>query len=140
MRDAKARIDHLIKTLEHKGERVVIPTPALSEVLVHADDAAASYLEVLNSKSRFRIAPFDQRAAIELAVIIRDGPTTEDLRVGTGSTRASLKFDRQIVAIARIEDETTIYSDMTKLGEAFDLKVIRTYELPLPPGEQTQLF
>lgn len=141
--NAKARIDHLVETLENKHERVVIPTPVLSEVLVHADEAMASYLEVLNNTSRFRIVPFDQRAAIELAAIIRDGPTTEDLRVGSASTRASLKFDRQIVAIARVEQETAIYSDdgdMEKLGESFGLKVIRTYDLPLPPGEQTQLF
>ena len=131
------------RPLEEKRERVVVPTLALSEVLVHADDAMATYLEVLNNTSRFRIVPFDQRAAIELAAIVRDGPSTEALRVGTGSTRASLKFDRQIVAIARVEDETAIYSDdadMGKLGESFDLNVIRTYDLPLPPGEQTQLF
>ena len=141
--DAQARIDNLVQTLEQKRERVVVPTPALSEVLVHADDAMATYLEVLNNTSRFRIVPFDQRAAIELAAIVRDGPSTEELRVGTGSTRASLKFDRQIVAIARVENETAIYSDdadMGKLGESFDLKVIRTYDLTLPPGEQTQLF
>lgn len=141
--NAQSRIDHLVQTLEQNHERVVIPTPALSEVLVHADDAMAGYLEVLNNTSRFRIAPFDQRAAIELAAIIRDGPTTEQLRVGSASTRASLKFDRQIVAIARVEDETAIYSDdddMANLGEALDLKVIRTYDLPVPPGEQTQLF
>ena len=29
--DAKARIEHLIETLEKRGETIVIPTPALSE-------------------------------------------------------------------------------------------------------------
>ena len=37
--DAKARIDHLIETLEKQREAIVIPTPALSEVLVHANEA-----------------------------------------------------------------------------------------------------
>ena len=141
--DAKARIDHLVQTLEKKRERIIVPTPALSEVLVHANDAMASYLEVLNNTSRFRIASFDQRAAIELAAITRDGPPVQSLRVGASSTRASLKFDRQIVAIARVEGETTIYSDdadMGKLGESLDFKVIRTYDLPIPPEEQTRFF
>ena len=141
--DANARIDHLVQTLEQKRERIIVPTPALSEVLVHANDAVASYLEVLNNTSRFRIAPFDQRAAIELAAITREGSTGQSLRVGASSTRASLKFDRQIVAIARVEGETTIYSDdadMGKLGESLNFTVIRTYDLPIPPDEQTQLF
>ena len=89
--------------------------PALTEVLVHADDAMPSYLEVLNNAARFRIVPFDQRAAIELGAIVRDGPSIQDLRVGTSSTRASLKFDRQILAIARVEGESTIYSDDTDM-------------------------
>ena len=140
--DANARIDHLVQTLEQKHERIIVPTPALSEVLVHANDAMASYLEVLNNTSRFRIAPFDQRAAIELAAIIREVPS-RSLRVGTSSTRASLKFDRQILAIARVEGETTIHSDdddMWNLGNSLDFKVIRTYDLPTPPLEQSQLF
>ena len=111
--------------MEQKRERIIVPTPALSEVLVHANDAVASYLEVLNNTSRFRIAPFDQRAAIELAAITREGPLGQSLRVGASSTRTSLKFDRQIVAIARVEGETTIYSDdtdMGKLGESLNFK------------------
>ena len=141
--DAKARVDHLVQTLEQKHERIIVPTPALSEVLVHADEAMVSYLEVLNNAARFRIVPFDQRAAIELAAIVRDGPSLQSLRVGTGSTRASLKFDRQILAIARVAGEATIYSDdtdMPKLGDSLGFKVIRTYDLPVPPGEQAHLF
>ena len=38
--DAKARIDYLIATLDKKREALLIPTPALSEVLVHAGSAA----------------------------------------------------------------------------------------------------
>jgi hypothetical protein len=45
--DAKARIDFLITTLENRRETIVIPTPALSEVLVHAGEAGPEYLEIL---------------------------------------------------------------------------------------------
>ena len=141
--DAKARFEYLVETLEEEGQRIVIPTPALSEVLVHANDAVAHYLEVLNQSSRFRIVPFDQRAAIELASIVRASSSKTELRVGAGGTRASLKFDRQILAIARVERQATIYSDdgdMAKLGAPLGFKVIRTHELRRPPGEQQRLL
>lgn len=140
--DASARIKHLVETLEQNGEKIVIPTPALSEVLVHADEAAEGYLEVLGKSVRFRIAPFDERAAVELAVITREAIRKGDLRAGTDLTRAKLKFDRQIIAIARVAGESVIYSDDTgvaALGSALGLRVIRTYNLPSPPSEQTSL-
>ena len=84
--DAKARFDHLVETLEQERERIIIPTPALSEVLVYANDAMASYLEVLNNSSRFRIVPFDQRVAIELANIIRESLSGKGLQVEAGGT------------------------------------------------------
>ena len=141
--NAKARFDYLVETLERDSKRVIIPAPALSEVLVHADDAIARYLDVLNQSSRFRIVPFDQRAAIELASIVRESSPERSLQVGASGTRASLKFDRQILAIARVQGETTIYSDdgdMDKLGEPLGFDVIRTYDLPAPPPQQQPLF
>ena len=33
---AKERIDHLVETLSKAGEKIVVPTPALSECMVHA--------------------------------------------------------------------------------------------------------
>lgn len=91
--DAKARIDFLIETLDARRETIVIPTPTLSEVLVHAGEAGPRYLEILNGTRCFRIEPFDQRAAVELAAMTRDAIAAGDLRAGTDATRAKLKFD-----------------------------------------------
>ena len=140
--DAAARMEHLVDTLDKKREKVVIPTPALSEVLVHAGDAAERYLEVFNRSARFRIAPFDERAAIEHATITREAIRRGDLRAGSNATRATLKFDRQIIAIACVAGESVIYSDDANLGKLashLGLEVIPTYELPSPPAEQTSL-
>ena len=117
---------------------MVIPTPTLSEVLVHADQATGRYLEILHSSSSFRVVPFDERAAIELASITRDALTKGQLRAGSDATRATLKFDRQILAIARVEGETTVYSDdrhMGALGAQIGISVIQTHELPRPPSK-----
>ena len=136
--DAKARIDHLITTLEKKGEAILIPTPALSEVLVHAGSAGPQYLQVLNSTRCFRIVDFDQLAAVELASMTREALGSGDLRAGTTATRAKLKFDRQIIAIARVNRQTTIYSDdsdIAKLADTLGLEVIPISALPSPPED-----
>lgn len=136
--DAKARIDHLIEALEKRRETIVIPTPALSEVLVHADEAGPEYLEILNTTRCFRIEPFDQRAAVELATMTREALREGDLRAGTQATRAKLKFDRQIIAIARTQSQTTIYSDdedISTLAEPLGLEVVPVHALPVPPED-----
>ncbi len=141
--DAKARIDYLIATLEKKGDALLIPTPALSEVLVHAGSAAPQYIQILNSTRCFRIVDFDQRAAVELASMTHGALSSGDLRAGTTATRAKLKFDRQIIAIARVLRQTTIYSDdsdIAKLAGALDLEVISVSGLPSPPEDAQLLF
>ena len=136
--DAKARIDHLIEALEKRRVTIVIPTPALSEVLVHADEAGPEYLEILNTTRCFRIEPFDQRAAVELATMTREALREGDLRAGTQATRAKLKFDRQIIAIARTQSKTTIHSDdgdISMLAEPLGFEVVPVHALPVPPED-----
>ena len=69
---AAKRIEYLIETLTADGERIIIPTPVLSEILVHAGAGLQGYLDALNGSAAFRIAPFDQKAAIECALAIKD--------------------------------------------------------------------
>lgn len=136
--NATGRIKLLVDTLEERREAIVIPTPALSEVLVHANEAAPQYLEILNKTSRFRTASFDERAAIELAEMTRSALSAGDLRAGTNATRAKLKFDRQILAIAKIEGEDTIYSDdrdISTLGEPIGFTIVPIHKLPSPAGQ-----
>lgn len=140
--DARQRVAHLIERLQRQREAVVIPTPVLSEILVHANDAGKQYLETLNRSSHFRIVPFDQLAAVELAIMTREALSAGDFRAGTTATRAKLKFDRQIIAIARTQRETVIYSDdddIAKLARSLNLEVVPIYELPLPPESQQKI-
>lgn len=133
--DAKDRVEALVKSLKERGEAVLVPTPVLSEVLVQAGAAVPSYLEILGNTSRFRIAPFDQRAAIELAEMTRRAVAQGDLRAGADVTRAQLRFDRQILAIAKAQDETHVYTDdgnMRRFAENEGLEVKGIGDLPLP--------
>ena len=140
--DAKARIEGLVAKLQKAKETILVPTPVLSEVLVHADKAGPGYLQILHCTARLRIVPFGERAAVELAVMTRAALEKGDLRAGTSATRAKLKFDRQIIAIARVEGEKTIYSDdsdVKTLAEGAELTVIRTSDLPLADSAQREL-
>ena len=116
----------------------MIPTPVLSEVLVHAGDAGPRFLELLGENRWFRIEAFDRRAAVELAAMTHDALVAGDLRAGTDATRAKLKFDRQIIAIALTRGETIIYSadgDIARLGRTLGLEVVRSHELPRRPED-----
>ena len=140
---AKERVDLLLANFKGREEAVLIPTPVLCEVLVGAGDAGPQYLEILSDTSRFRIAPFDERAAIELAEMTRKAHSSGDLRAGVNVTRARLRFDRQILAIARVQNEKHIYTDdgdMGTVAKAEGFTVTATVELPLPSGQSSFPF
>jgi hypothetical protein len=66
-------------------------------------------LRILPSSRHFRIAPFDERAAVEFAA--RQAERIAASERAPEATRTKAKFDDQIVAIAAVEGATTIYSD-----------------------------
>ncbi|WP_368506927.1 type II toxin-antitoxin system VapC family toxin [Bradyrhizobium lupini] len=133
---------HLIQMLDKQRDVIVVPTPALSELLIGAGDAAPQYLDILNRTPRFRIAAFGPRAAVEAAERHRRASRNNDKREGAESW-AKLKFDRQIIAIARVEGADCIYSnddDIRRYSKAEGLEVIRLGDLPEPPEKTPDLF
>jgi len=140
----KERIDFLIEELEASHTKIIVPTPALSEILVHADKAGPEYLNRIQQLSAFKIEPFDQRAAIEVAFMIRDAIKSGDKRSGIIETWAKVKFDRQIIAIAKVNGVSVVYSDdngLRAFSKLIGSDVIGVPELPLPPSKtQGQLL
>lgn len=132
----KDRIDHLVNELGRTNSKLIIPTPALSEALVYAGaDASQKIVEELTKYAVFQIAPFDTRAAIELAAMARAALGRRHKR-GDNLTYAKLKYDRQIVAIAKVNGATTIYSDdddVRTIGAEAGVEVKGLADLPLPP-------
>lgn len=132
------RVDHLVETLTKSRERIIVPTPALSELLVGAGDAAPQYLDILNRSAHFRIEPFGTKAAVEAAAAIRDAKGKGDKRgKGVEASWAKVKFDRQIVAIAKVNGASIIYSDdddVAKLAQPTGIQVIALSALPEPPS------
>lgn len=129
--DCKARIDHLVETLAKRQDKLVIPTPALAEVLVMAGTAGPEWLRLLRQSRHIRLGDFDERAAIECAML------AATRRTGGADTRprAKAKFDEQIVAIANVAGAKIIYSDDSDIAGMVrgGVQVIGVGALPLPP-------
>lgn len=132
------RLSYLVATLEKTKTKIAIPTPALSELLVRAGSAGSQLIQTIGKKSVFRVVPFDILAAIEVAASTRAALDAGDKRGGLQSPWAKVKYDRQIVAIAKVVQATAIYSDdddIHKMGHAAGINVIRVAALPLPPSD-----
>ena len=142
----KLRINHLIQRLEKERTKIIVPTPVLSEILVHAGQAASqTIIEELNRLAVFRIEAFDARAAIEVAAMTRSALRATGKKRGKATGQwAKIKYDRQIVAIAKVTRATTIYSDdkdIRSIAAVEGIPVIGLAELPLPDKDrQTDLF
>jgi predicted nucleic acid-binding protein len=133
-------LEQLIDDLVAAKERIIIPSPALSEFLVLAGDDGPQYLSEIALMSHVYIEPFDQMAAIEVAAM-------ELLARKKGSKRHPLpatapwqkvKIDRQIVAISKLRQVKSIYSDdndVRNIAEEVGIKTVSTWELNLPKSK-----
>jgi predicted nucleic acid-binding protein len=140
---AEDRVAALVETLGRGQERILIPTPVLCEFLTVAGRDGTEYLERFDSSSRFQIVPFDARAAIEAAQRLQASRRSRREQGRGSSPWQEVKFDHQIVAIARVRAANTIYSDDEDIaGIAADsgIDVITLAELPLPPPTQADLL
>lgn len=119
----------------------MIPTPVLSEMMVRADSAGSEYYRQLNNTSRFKIAPFDARAAIEAGLTQSAAIKAGDKRSGLDGPWAKIKFDRQIVAISAVQHADEIISDdngLRNLAASFNIPSISVIDLPIPGSTAQQ--
>jgi len=135
---AKERVQYLVKRLNKEKAVIVIPTPALSELLTIVETKVIpTILKELEKSTRFRIESFDTKAAVEAALLTRDaiaeGKAKKD---SLQSNWSKIKFDRQIVAIAKASGCDTLYSDDSDMEihcKRAKLELVRTADLPVPP-------
>lgn len=136
------RIEHLFGTLVHGSGTIVIPTPALAEMLIGAGDIGPQALNYLRTDALFRISSFDERAAIEAATQLRLF-LAEVGKSNAGSTWPKVRYDHQIVAIAKVEGASVLYTDDVRLrnyAQRAGLGTLGIAELPLPPEPAPDLF
>jgi predicted nucleic acid-binding protein len=136
--DRRARIDHLVATLSKQKTRVLIPAPALTEFPVKAGKARERYVRELQGSASFRIEPFDQKAALECALLLDEAWTRGHQRK---VTHTKFKFDWQIVAIAASRNANAIYSDDADIARAAaraNIAVFSTDSLALPDSARQE--
>jgi hypothetical protein len=128
----RERISALIEELSAANDIIGIPAPALAETLVRSGPNRAQYMKILGDSWKFQLVPFGSRAAIETADLIAIVKKNKD----QWDTWAKVKFDIQIVAIAKAESVSVIYSDdqdIEKFAKRLNIHVVRICDLPSPP-------
>ena len=128
------RVELLLSTMGAR-DTIIVPTPVLAEILVKAEDGAPDVLIAIRSSARIRIEVFDIRAAVETAMMTRQALAIGDKRGGSDQPWQKVKFDRQIVAIARVHGASSIYADdlgLVGFATLLGMDVVSSWGLPLP--------
>ena len=68
-----------------------MPSPALAEALATPDCDMEEVLSTLRTSAFIRIGDFDQRAAVELAIRLRNAAAAGDIREGLKTTKTKMK-------------------------------------------------
>jgi len=134
---ARERVLGLVQAMEEEREHIVVPSPALAELLVTEGADVQDILTTLHGSSYIRIEGFDERAAVELAMRLRDARRAGDQREGARITKNAMKFDRQIVAIALVSGASVLYSDdagVARFAAGCGLTVKGIADLAVPGG------
>ena len=135
--NAAARVAAFLASLS-RDDAILVPAPVLAEILVVAEDGGPELLATISNSAKIKIKPFGQRAAIETAAMTREAIANGNKRSpgANGTSWAKIKYDRQIIAIARVEQATQIYADDEKLiqfARKLGMEVFSTWDLPEPP-------
>ncbi len=108
----KERVAGLVAELEKTGARIIVSTPAMSELMIRSGvHAAQTWFSIMNKTKVFKVVPFDVKSAIEVALMAGHAVKGEGGKDPNDGTFAKLKYDRQIVAVAHTEGATAFYSD-----------------------------
>ena len=113
---AKERALGLIQQLQKSRSVIVLPTPAVSELLTAIGPDAQQYITVVSRSRLFQVTAFDARCAAELALLNRSVFDIADKK-SKAQPYQKMKFDRQIIAICKVTGVTELYTDDKGISE-----------------------
>lgn len=127
----------LLKTQVHNGdvEPLVIPMPVVAEFFSVDENAVNNFLSDLQNPLVFTLSEFGLAEAIELSIINNKYFASADKRGGVNESWQKIKTDRQIYAIAKVAGVEAVYTDdksLAALCKKEGMKVVHSWELPLP--------
>lgn len=132
--NCKERVEHLLDTLNTSKTTILIPTPVLAEFLVGVGSNKNDYIDKISKSKNFNWGSFDVKAAIELS-LLKDPDLQSNKKLDAITTKAKIKFDRQVIAIAKSRGAERIYTDDNGLAECArknGIAAVMTWELPVP--------
>jgi predicted nucleic acid-binding protein len=133
---AMERVDFLITEIQKERQKIIIPAPALAELLTIIGPDAQQYIGMISQSRIFEIASFDARCAAELAILNRSVFATSDA-INRMEAYQKRKVDRQILAICKVHAVSNLYTDdigLSNLSKLCGLNPISASELPIPPA------
>ncbi len=132
--NCKERVEGLIDDLSEKKAEIIIPSPCLCEMLCKVPDIERA-LTIIYDREVFRVRSFDSRCAYELAKVTRKAIDQGDKKSGSAASWNKVKFDRQIVVIAKVCGAEVLYTDdqnQAKFSKELELPIKHTWDLALP--------
>jgi len=132
--DKVIRARALLRYLDEQEKIILLPTPVITECLwpveVHARES------VLNVINKFMIGTFDLAASVKCAEMMHAiTPPEKEFKEERGITKAQMKFDYMIAAIAIVNGADCIYSEDEGLEKFCEGHIdVR----PIPPDIATQ--
>ncbi|WP_115540048.1 hypothetical protein [Xanthomonas campestris] len=133
--DDKTRLVHLFESIDKRKGQAIIPTPALAEYLIGVDRAGLEFVQAFDRRAAIRFADFDIAAAFEAAQMHAAALGRGDKRDGASDVWQKVKYDTQIVAIAKANGARLMISNdggVRACAARINLKVMRADELPFP--------
>lgn len=108
--DKVIRARALLRYLDEQEKIILLPTPVITECLwpveVHARE------RVINVINKFMIGAFDLAASVKCAEMMHAiTPAEKKFKKERGITKAEMKFDYMIAAIAIVNEADCIYSE-----------------------------
>ena len=135
---ARERLEKLVLDLQKSKDQIVIATPVIAELLTVTGPDGIEYFNAIARSKVFEIADFDSKAALEVsflnAVALADG----DKKDGIDAPWQKIKVDRQIIAICKVKNVHTLYTDdvgLAKTATRVGIRAVGIHELPFPASE-----
>lgn len=137
---AKERAESVLAEIQKSKSKIIIPAPALAELLTVIGPTAEQYINLINSSQIFEIAAFDARCASELAFLNRNVFSKQDKRSSTEAYQ-KIKIDRQILAICKVNGVSKLYTDDSSLknsAKLCEITPIGISEVPIAESDKQQ--
>jgi predicted nucleic acid-binding protein len=135
------RVRHFIDKLTEKRETIMIPAPALAELVAGRVDRVEEIVAAIRGYSAFEVQPFDEVIAIETGLLIRRW--LDKVPDRPEGSRVPMKYDAQIAATAMVRNARAICTDDQRYDpwlEGTRIEVFQLIDLEPPPEPPQKPF